>query len=259
MVSLPSFRNWHIINTDTGETVDGQFEGVAVTRNVTTSYQRTSRLNAQHPITQFLHGNADTLSFGGRIFRRDVLDGGVTESLDKLIAWTKRVEALGRPPIVLFYVGDGDPIYGDFFSVIDSVTDIVFDSPLSTGAVRGATFTVNLTQYTEFTLVNEPPPETRYARAKGGDYYELLAQREYGEPMLGDVVRKRHPAIQIVQAGQVIKLPSKEAIRSIPIAPTSIQLRGLTSRKSSPQKALREFHLDRLNRTRLSVAIPPGL
>lgn len=262
---FPTHRNWFLVNTDTGEEITGQFEAVGVTRNVKSNYSRKTALNRATPITQYLNGDADTLTFQGRIFRRDVLQGSgllgprPQDELQTLIAWTKRDPNLGRPPIVILGVGDGDPIYGAFFSVIDSISDIFYDSPVSTGAFRGATFTVDLSQYSEdFSVEPFAPPETRYARAKDGDYYELLAAEEYGQPLLGDIIRKRHPEKQIVQSGDVVKLPSLDAIRTIAIQPTSIALKGITSRRDSPQKTLREFHQERLNRTVSSVIVPAG-
>jgi hypothetical protein len=256
---LPNFRAWHIINTDNFEEIEGDFEAVGVTRNVTTSYSQKTTLNRQDPITQFLHGNADTLTFQGRAFAHDALLGDATEKLTKLIEWTKRDPDLGRPPVVLFFVGDADPIYGDFFSIIESISDITYDSPTVTGAVRGVSFTVNLRQFTEFELETGPAPETRSHNAKQGEYMELIAEAEYGNPMMGDIIRKRHPDLQLLRTGNVVGLPSFEAIRRTKVVPTSIQLQGLTKSKASPQKDLRDHHLDRLNRIGRSVVVPEGL
>jgi hypothetical protein len=257
---LPTFRTWRLVNTDVpGSIVEGDFEALGVTRNVSANYATHKALNQFKPITQYLSGNLDTLSFQGRLYQSHGFDN-ITEKFNTLVAWTNRDPDLRRPPIVLFSVGDGDTVYFDnALSIIKSISDIQYDSPTVTGGVRGIAFTINLEEYAEFSLENPPPPETRYARAKDGEYMELLAQREYGEPLLGDVIRKRHPALQIVEAGDVVKLPSFDAIRTTAVIPRSIALQGLTLRKESDQKDVRDFHFDRNNRTFYSTVIPKGL
>lgn len=261
VLALPVLgRAWHIINTDTGEQVDGDFEAVGVTRNVSTSYARHTSLNRQNSITQFLHGNADTLTFQARIFQSHALDLNVEEKLEKLIEWTKRDKILGRPPIVLFFVGDGSLVYGDFFSVIDAISDIVFDSPTVIGAVRGAVFAINLTQFTEFDLEKGTEGgNTRFHNTAKGEYMELIAVREYGDPLLGDVVRKLHPKFQLLQVGNVVGFPVLELVRGVAIVPRSVPFEGFTKRKDTAAKALRSETFERLNRDFVSHIIPEGL
>lgn len=258
---LPNLRAWHLINTDTAEVIDGDFEAEEVSRNITTTYGESTSLNRQQPITQFLHGNAEVVSFQARFFA-DSAFSSVTGKFEKLVSWAKRDEELGRPPVVGFWIGDGDTAYGNFFSVIESISDIKYDSPTATGAVRGVTCTITLRQFEEFDIAGvtaRSPPETRFHAVRDGEYMELIAEREYGRPLLGDVVRKRHPRLQQPNVGDIIKLPSLEAIRRVSVQPTSIALRGLTVRKDSPQRRLLEFHTARLNRSMVSTSVPEGL
>lgn len=258
---LPNFRAWQLENVENRpfQRVRGDFEAYGINRNVSTSWIQHKSLGVQKPLLQFLSGNADKLSFTGRLYQYSALDN-ITEKFQTLVAWANRDPDLKRPPILLFSVGNGDAAYFDgALSVIDSITDIQYDSPTVLGQVRGITFTVNLLEYTEFSVENLPPHETRYAIAKTAEYMELLAEREYADPMLGDILRRRMPDLQIVQAGDTIKLPSRAAIQSIPIAPVSIALLNTQGSKDSPQKALRDLFFARNNRPYKSLIVPEGL
>ena len=256
---LPNLRIWRITNTDTGETVEGDFEAVGISRTVSASYAEHKTLGQFKPLTQFLGGNSDKLTFQARVYQSHAFDN-VEEKFQRLIAWVLRDPDRFRPPIVLFSVGDASPVYFDnALAVIEGISDITYDSPTVTGAVRGITFTINLKEYTEYSLENVPAPESRFARAKAGEYMELITQHEYSNPLLGDVIRKRHPDLQIVQAADIVKLPSLEAIKNSIVEPKSIALKTSLGRKSTVQKTLHEFHFDRTNRTFRSTIVPTGL
>lgn len=274
--------NWILANIDTGEELEGDFEAQNITRDVSASYAEHHTLNRQSPITQFLHGNTDTLSFEGRFFMdpailslsglpfagpvsRFLSDGTDTrfslrpgEKLKKIEEWVGIDADLQRPPIVQFSVGDGELSQ---VSYIESVTNIRYDRPLITGEVRGVTFVVNLKKFIPFDidLAEQPAPESRYAHVKEGEYYELLAQLEYGVPMLGVVVQQRNPTAAILEEGDVVKLPSLRAIQSQQVNPSSIAFTNLNSKQPSAQKTLKNLVLDRLNRDRYSAIVPEGI
>lgn len=262
MVAVASFfgtnRLWHLINVDSGDEIEGDYE-TEVSRNIAVSWARHTALSRHTGQTQYLHGNPDTVTFGVRVFQSHFLDRTPSDKIDLLTSWTKPDPVTGRPPIVLFFVGDGDPAYGDFFATIESISNISFDSPTLLGGLRGASCDVNLVEFHDWTIESRPVGESRYHHARDGDYMELLAVREYGDPLLGDVIRKRHPDLQVVQVGDVVKLSPLETIREESIIPTSIPLRGLTHRKDSAQKTLRGDYLERLNRSKLSAIVPEGV
>jgi hypothetical protein len=277
----PNKRSWKLLNFDSGEEIEGDFEAVGLTRNVSNNYTTKTALGRQHPVTQYLNGNLDTLSFEGRIRARDVFEtqgfraspanissfvqGGPPilkpgERLDLLVSWTRVDPDLGRPPLVYFSLGEGDVGYGDSLSIITSIDNIVYDTLTNNGELRGCVFTVNLQQYEDdYEIGTFEPPETRYARAKNGEYYELLCQREYGNPLLAIEILNRHPEQPIPQPGDIVRLPSFDAIRSAKLATRSIALSGIRSSAESPQKDLRQHYTDRLNRQKKSLTVPKGL
>lgn len=260
LVKFKDKRVWSLTNTDTNETIAGDYEATNVTRNVSANYARHSSLNQAKPITQFISGEADRISFTARLFQTNIFDD-ITTQFKTLVTWVNRDAKLRRPPILLFQVGDGDDVYlGDAkLVVMEALSNVQYDSPTFLGSVRGITFNVELVEYTEFRISNEAPARTRYARVKRGEYMELLAVREYRDPMLGEVVRQENPRLQVLEEGDVVPLPSFEAIRSISVEPRSISLSTLTQVKDSPQKTLRAFYFDKNNASFQSLIVPAGV
>ncbi len=264
---LPNMRVWRIINNITGEEVEGDFEAEDLGEDVGAAYEDTFALNSDSPITQYLHGEVDVLSFTARLFDDSVTPQAiltnmkfvlVREKLELLKAWVKKDESKGRPPTVVFSAGNGEV---SMTSVITSLAGILYDPLNWGGGIRGVTFTVNLKKFipADISGAASSPPETRYHRAKTGDYYELLAVREYGSAALGDVIRNRHPEQRVLSEALVVKLPSFAAIQREVLAPRSIACKGLHSSKASPQRTVRQYHQDRLNRSVVSHVIPTGL
>lgn len=240
--ALPNFRVWRLENTDTGEVLEAQYEPLDLARSVSSTWAQEQTLNRQGSVSQYLHGNPETITFGGRFFNYHIGAKGAQERLDKLIRWAKRDEKLGRPPICQLTVGEAAVGLTCF---IESITDIRYDRMTALGTIRGISFTITLLEYQPFTVDSKPHPETRYHRAKRGEYYELLCFREYGNPLLGDVIRKRHPERHHVREGDTVRLPSAGAIRRATVEPTSIPLKEGFGRRMTPQKALRQAMFER--------------
>jgi hypothetical protein len=247
-------------NLDTQEELEGQFGPVdpkEIPGNST--YAEHTSLNRDKPILMFTHGGADSFSFGAFWFAKSEDDDTPFKKITVLKKWGRRDDFLARPPIVAFWVGsEGDLTFGP--AVISSIGEIsYYDPPKHGGGIRGVATTVTLREYTQWQIESEPPPETRYHHARQGDYLELIAWQEYRNPMLGDVVRRRNPSIVQLQVGDVVPLPSAEALRTSRIRPTSIPFLNTQSSKSSPQKDLRQSSFTRYDRTYVSGVIPSGL
>jgi len=234
-ISLSLLRSWTMICVDTGEEIVGQFEGEDLAeRPGAPAYSGHTSLSRQNEVLQFLHGQADRVSFRARVFAASVAEEVKTE-LDTLKRWLKVDERAKRPPIIVFLAGSGD-IYIE--SVLESLGDIVYDRLTAFGGVRGATFSVTLRQYVPFQIMGEYLHETRYARAQKGDYYEMLALREYGDPALGVLVGRRHEAVYL-EPGDVVKLPSVDALEPGPVRPASVPFYDSDSEVPTPTKDLR--------------------
>jgi hypothetical protein len=238
-------HRWELSNLDTKEKVKGQFgpsdlkeqPGVSV-------YAEHTSLNRGEPILQYVHGSGDQLTFNAYFFATDDKDETPAKILKVLKNWSKRDPKLLRPPLVAFTLGDGEV---SMRSAVMSLGDVQYYDPPKerAGGIRGWNSTITLRAYTKFELKSEPLPQTRYHRAKQGDYFEYLAYFEYGNPMLGDLVRKQHPDKLLLSEGEVVTLHSVESLRTTAVKPRSLIFQGVTSTKTSDQKTLRQDVVDR--------------
>jgi hypothetical protein len=272
-ILMPNFRVWNLRNLDTNETLQGQFEATAVSENIPVTWESHTALNRSRSIKQFVNRGDGTLSFGARFYQDSIVGDpflgggpilgnppklGTSKSLGKLATlkkWCEPDPALRRPPILEFWVGDG---HIQMTCVITSLSDIVYGRPNYFGGFRDVTLTINLEEFTTFSLDDEGATDTRYARAKERDYYELLAFFEYGNPMLGDVIRKDHPKQQLLKEGDTVKLPSIEGVRDKEVTQQSIPLKGGFGRKATAQKALVQRVLDRHSQSYVSHVLQPS-
>jgi hypothetical protein len=264
---LPNFRVWNMRNLDTNEVLQGQFEAVAATENVAVNWEQHTALNRSNSILQFVNKENDTLSFGARFYRDSITgdpllggapligDGNPLGKLAVLKKWTEPDPGLRRPPILEFWVGDG---HIQMTCVIVNLTDIVYGRPDFFGGFRDVTLTIDLLKFSTFSLDDEGETDTRYAHAKDRDYYELLAYQEYGNPMLGDVIRKQHPDQPLLEQGDIIRLPSIEGVRNQEITQRSLQLKGGFGRKSTPQKTLVQGFFSKRSTSYVSHVLQPS-
>lgn len=247
---------WNLRNLDDGSEIEGQFPPEDPTLDLGTTYAQHTTLNRQNPIIMFLHGDADTFSFAATFYALHGDDNMPDKQIKTLMSWRQRDPTLARPPRVAFTLGNIIPFPE---AVITNLGRISFTEPKPDGGVRGVSLRVDLLRYTKFSLDTSPEPETRYHRAKEGDYFEMLAWQEYRAPMLGDIVRREHPDKLLLVEADVVRLPSYGAIKSSVVRPHSIPFfRGFTS-KDTATRRLRQDEFERHDRTYASAIIPEGL
>lgn len=231
---LPKSKSWFIVNTDTQETVYGPYEPENVTHTAGSVYADAWALNKRNPIRQFLHGEVETITFTGRFYAVfELLE--VEKKVNQLKEWSRKNEDLGRPPICYFFVGLDQHVKME--SCIIRNVSVTYDKPGFLGAMKGATVNITIERYDPFVLTEVQNFDTRYHFAKLGDTFELIAAREYGNPMLGIQLRQNHPEHKVLQAGDIIKLPARGgSIRNAKREPSSIALKTVTRRKQTAQK-----------------------
>jgi len=250
MSLFPTMKAWFLLNQTTFQTMQGKFAPQNLTKNVKPNYASHMALSRNKEILQFLNQAADTLSFRIVMHDYDSITGSTETDFQLLESWARPDELYGnRPPVLTFWVGQGWEMMD---CVIDGLSDIQYEDPTIIGSIRGLSLTINLRAYAPFSLEGGGLFETRYHRAVARDYYELLAYREYKNPMLGIAIRNRHPTKPNIQVGNIIKLPSMEAIRKEKAQPSSIALRTMTGKKLTPQVLLRKDMFDRRNTTHVS-------
>lgn len=238
---------WTLINIDSKEALQGQFPTEDNGWDVGANYAEITSLGRQNPILQFLNGAADRLTMKSRFRMAHEFDDSVIEKLNKLVSWARRDAKLGRPPILQFVLGEGDAINAQV--VLTAVSGIKYANPSFTGSTREVTFSIHLLKYTEFSIDDEEVTDTRYHRTAQGETYELICQREYGDPMLGDVIRKQEEqnGKALLVPGDIVKLPAPEGVRDSVVTQTSIPLQTAYSRQLTDQKANRIAHFNRRN------------
>jgi len=245
-------RTFFLRNKDTGQELQGQFPAENVTENKSVNYSETAALNMQTPISQFINGDLDTISFQATFFNRDIVFGQANDDIELLNSWVERDNSLTRPPILSFSIGDGHLSMG---SCTLRRLSKRFMMPYKTGKMTGVVCEITLAKYKGYSLEPENPGETRYHIAKIRDYYEILTYREYGSAELGDIIRQRHPDKLNIQVADVIKLPSVEAIRTEVITQKSNIFKTAYGKKETEQRTLRLYMLEQRNRNYTSHII----
>lgn len=240
-------KTWTLLNTDTREVIKGQFAHEDLSRDVSSRWEEVNALTRENPILQFIYGELEKLEVQSQFFRRDITDDTVNEKIQKLGSWVKKDKNQGRPPILRFAVGDGTSI--NLQVILKSLSRISYSRPDFQGQIRQVSFNMTLWSYVTSNLSDELQTSTRYHRTARGQYYELIAQAEYGNPMLGDVIRKQDEQVKspLLVPGDIVKLPAIEGVRSSRITQTSVILKGAFGNKPTIQRQRREEILDELS------------
>ena len=229
---LPSADTWWVLNVDSGEYVFGQYT-TEVQSNVSAAYGDTYSLGRQNPVSQFLHGNLETMAFQGTFFASFAFQEVVKQS-QKIQQWARVDPELGRPPVCYFWIGSQ---YAQMTSCRVQSANIRYEKATKLGQPRGAKISIVLRKYEPFSLDDTANFDTLYYRSKPADSYEKLAARKYGAPILGVELRQRNPKIRKLSPGDVVAMPAPSgSIRRAKIEPKSVALSGVMSRIITPQR-----------------------
>lgn len=243
---------WIILNTETKESVSGDFPHEGMQRSVGSNIAQITSLNRQNPILQFLNGKTQTISLKSRFRYMDITDKEPVKKLEMLEKWCALDPIVRRPPVCIFSLGTSS---GATWQVLIESIETEYSQTDFFGTVREVVFTMNLLRYTPFSIDNTQATDTRYAHARERDYYEMLAQQEYGNPMLGVVIRQRHPRQLIMVPGDIIKLPSVEGVRTSVPQQQSIQLKDAYSRRDTAARRLRQQWFQRRSTPHVSFLV----
>ncbi len=251
--TLFSGRSFFIKNEDEpGAEIQGQFPAQDVQKTVGSKYSTGAALNQDVPFRQYISGEIDTITFNAVFFKHDMFFGEPEKAVALLESWVKRNKKLARPPICSFSVGDGHISMGS--CTIDKVQE-TFLQPTFLGKMHHVTCAITLSRYRAYSLEGEEAGETRYHRAKDREYYEMLSWREYRSAEMGDIIRKRHPEKPNLQVGDIVELPSIEAIRTERVEQTSETFKTAFGKRETPQRTLRLYMFEQRNESYVSHLI----
>ena len=222
--------NWSIRNLDTGALITPQLpidgDGVRVSGGATVA--EAARFGFEDPVIHWTGGKGRTLTFATMLYARTSAEAVDVEAmLDTLQRLCAKDPKLGRPPICLFTFGSTvseTVLVLDVDPVIRSVEPVL-------GQPREVELSITMKRYTPFsqTAINPSRPAklSFYLVASQLEQsYEAIAKRFYGNPLLGDRLRKMHPAYPLRPAlGSIVHVPPRGVIARQVVEPSFHALR----------------------------------
>ena len=196
MIYKPKYRaDWFIKDLDNNIVWEPQFpldQGVSI--SVGSELSKANRFAQQDPIIQWTKGKERTFTLQTKLFAYDESQGKeVLKVYKALEALAVKDISLGRSRICLF-------VYGKHISetVLIEHIDPKFTDVLLDGTYRSIDLSISMVRYRPFTQQtidpSRPAKESYYLVASRAEAsWEAIAKRFYGDPMLGDRLRKRHP------------------------------------------------------------------
>jgi hypothetical protein len=215
--------DWSIKNLDTNELILPPYPlgegGLRVT--IGANYAEQPRYGQQDPIVQWITGKAKVITFQSIMFTPDT-SADITEKFEQFEQLVIEDEDLGRPPICVFTLGSGSVL-----SELCVVTGIDPEIPpiRPDGEPREIMLNFSLLRYVPFSLTTidptKPAKQSYFLVASSAEAsYEAIAKRFYGDPLLGDRLRKRHPDMPLrPDVGKTVHIPSRDIILSEVVEP----------------------------------------
>lgn len=276
-----SKKAWTLKNDDDGSVIRGQYVPVDYTENIGVNLKDSSTVNQQQPFSQWISGEAETVTFSARVFATNSFKQ-VRDDIDKLKAATRKPEnpldPLKRAPIFTFTWG----VDIAFKCFVVGLGGIKYDEVRSDGTIRGANFQITLRKLEEIPtfatgvslaakiklaagaavavagiadvtgLINIPGGSLhkigRTKVAKDGDTFESIAAKEYGSAAVGDILRRTQPDKARLKPGDQVILVDPVEIFEIEIKPQSPALR-----QDSTAQSVREKKFAQRNRPTVKV------
>lgn len=233
---------------DPTKVIRGQFRPNNVSENIGGNWAEQGTLGLPQPLLQFGGGALETITFEAKVWAFN--SGGFNplaaaslgyKSLEALIDGEEDINPWNADDIkaAVDFIRDmprPDPSLGrphvwrlswtdqfDATVVVQSVGGVRYDHGRQPGVgpktkgkftLRGVMFSFTCARYdvpnTDDLIT---PSESLIYRVKEGDSYESIARLVYGDPNLGDVLRKRTPDKPMVLVGDVLHIPKKLTAR----------------------------------------------
>lgn len=194
--------------------IEFEFPPTEFTETFSASWASEPALTRTHPILQFSHGEQNSFSFEAIMFAKHSGES-VEGRLQALKSAVVRDEKLKRPPRFQFTWGSAV----DETVVVATIGNIRYPDLRPDGSLRSALFAITLLVYRfiDVELTGKPLPSTFYTTSKVGDQWEDIAQREYGDASLGDLLRRNHPRLPFpgMEAGEIVKLPPRDTLLAL--------------------------------------------
>lgn len=235
------------------ETIRFQFVPGGYQETVGANWSSSTGLGRQNPILQYANGEQGVISWDVRLWAGDQ-SRDVSFQLDALKLAATRDPKLKRPPRYNLVWGS----VVDEVVVVQSLGSIRYDDPRPDGTIRGASLGLTLLIYrtVDITLAADDArgllQDTFFGVAKTGEQWEDIALREYGDPDLGDLIRRRHPTMLFPgqKPGTIVKLPKLANLAVDQVEPDSGPLR-----RTIDGLRVRQRTVERLSKSRESAVV----
>ena len=242
--------DWVITNVDTGESFVGQFPlRAGVTWSSGAEIAALRPHSSQDEIIQWAGGRGETVSFTATFYARNNDENQLVSDLyERLRGLAEKDPQLGRAPVCLFQFAKN---FRSLFCLVESV-EAVLGQATSTGFPRSIDASVTLRKYTTFRHAvldpTRPVSDTRTHTVSAAERsYEAIAAREYGNPLLGDRLRKRHPQFPLAPApGDKLFLPRRSTIVGEAVAP---EFHAFSRNRADAQEVVRNAIVARASET----------
>ena len=239
---------WSLSSTDNNVFVEGQYILPTVTHDKSVKLGSLSGLGRENPIIAFLSGDVEKISFETLMFSTHYWDN-IEDRVAELFSLIKPLPDTGVTPRCVFF-------HGNFFMecLVKSIGGVTYPEPKYDGNLKSAKFNIELWRFEDtafdLTSAGSEERETKYLVAREGDYYEMIAAREYGDPMLGVNMRKIHPFPNLQPADPIKVLRRTHSKIYKPIIPEEYLLQQITT-----DKDLSNDMFESRNRTKQSFIV----
>lgn len=240
-VRSPNVRIWHLVIEESvasgpylqrGDRISGQFIAQDMSHDISSNIVEGGGFSRTDPIIQWIGGKLETVSFAARLFSEHSRDFTATNKLEEIKLLTKAHPPFNRPPLTRFFWGNVIP--QGMLCFVDSIGGIKYDEIRQDGSIHGLTLGLTLKKFTEFRVernVVSQMEQTPVHVVRSGETYEMVAQRHYGDALLGVLLRRINPrypmeewaprGVSDLAANEVIKLYSQSELDDEKILPES--------------------------------------
>jgi hypothetical protein len=232
---------WHMVvlenvntaNLRQGTRITGQFIPQQFTHNLGAQLPEAGGYSRTHPVVQWVGGTVETLTFQARLFSEHRDSQSARDKFETLKLLVNHVDdTLKRPPLVRFFWGNAIP--GGMKCFVETLGGVQYDEIRPDGSMRGVSMNITLKRFVPFRVVRvttSPAERTPTHTVRIAETYEMIAQRRWGDPMLGVPLRQQNPrfpmekwapkGIADLEANEVIKLFPRVDLEREPIKPQS--------------------------------------
>ena len=231
---------WKLTSQDDGKIIEGQFIATDIVKDVGANYAEIATFGRSQPILQYQNDELEKLNFTARVWatHQGDADGANPDTIEALVADIENLPRadpdLGRPKIWEFTAGESLSMV----CVVKTVGGVRYDRMRpSDGSLRGATFKISLWRFDEYDVsLSGNAAESLVLAFKENEGFESLARRVYGDPNVGEPLRRRNPELVIPTAGDLVHLPPKSSLTvGFTLSPASVPLEQ-TDRQQIAQK-----------------------